>query len=520
MAIFNYTPQSDGTVGDVSDINVPFAALAALLNAGLTLDNITPGSLDKSIFAADTKKGWTALAAAPNTVTYNGQRSYDLVFNSADYTGTVGLGQRLRLTRSVGAPTQCTSLNGTTQYYSKATPNKLTFTDDFVCSAWVMLTSYAQGGIITRYNGTSGWLMYVGGDGRVGLQGLNTGSSNISYVLSFQALPLNKWVHVTAQLDMSSFTATTTTSYIMFDGIDVPAQVIRGGTNPTALIQAGNLEIGSFNGGSSPFPGKIAQAAVFNAKVTQATMRGYISQGLAGTETSLASAYSFNNSITDLNTTTPNDLTANGSATATNADSPFANNDGGSYEYGIVVAKSYSTNTTLTVQVPMGCAIPTSGGVSVAAYSGERIPFGFPSAKSKWTVFALYKADAITTIGGTATWVACPHKLNVPVGDWTVRKQGVLQLSSTVGGLRSGHYLLIDTTPTNGAYSYPLITELYTPGSSTFSLVTTNQTKDASHAAAAVYTLYVAIDSSTGTETSEVRGDLSEVLLAAENGYL
>jgi hypothetical protein len=68
---------------------------------------------------------------------------------------------------------------------------------------------------------------------------------------------------------MSAFTATTLTSYTMLDGLDVPATVSRAGTNPTALIQAGNLQIGAANT-LNFFPGKIAQVAIYNAKVTQA----------------------------------------------------------------------------------------------------------------------------------------------------------------------------------------------------------------------------------------------------------
>ena len=247
--------------------------------------------------------GWTVGLATPNTVTCNGNRSYDLVFNGTDLTGTLSPGMRLRTTRTTAAPTQCTSLNGSTQYYSKSSPAGMTFTDDFVVSAWVKLSSYATGGIVSRYNGTSGWILYVGPNGQLSFAGFNGGSGNYSQVVSNQSLPLNKWVHVIAQLDMSSFTASATTSYFMLDGVDVPSSVNRAGTNPTALVQAGDLQVGAYNG-SNFFPGKIAQAAVFNAKVTQATMKGYISQGLSGSETSLISAYSFNNTLNDLNTTT------------------------------------------------------------------------------------------------------------------------------------------------------------------------------------------------------------------------
>ncbi|NBW21919.1 MAG: LamG domain-containing protein, partial [Caulobacteraceae bacterium] len=305
---------------------------------------MTPGSAGGTAFAS----GWTLIpSTVPNTVTYNGNRSYTCVINSTDLTSYVSAGMRVRTTRTVAAPTQCTSLNGTTQYYSKSSPAGMTFTDDFVVSAWVKLSSYAAGNqtVVSRFNGTSGWQLNIQSTGQIELVGFNGGGANKSYLQSYQSLPLNKWVHVTAQLDMSSFTATTTTSYAMIDGVDIPVQVGRAGTNPTSLIQAGNLEIGSTNSGTAPFNGKIAQVAIFNAKVTQAIMQGYISQGLSGSETSLISAYSFNNSINDLNTTNANNLTANGSAVATNADSPFGGQADGTVsstiDYGIITKISY-----------------------------------------------------------------------------------------------------------------------------------------------------------------------------------
>jgi len=324
--------------------------------------------------------GYTAVGATPNTVTANGNRSYTCVFNSTDLSGFLSSGMRLRTTRTVPAPTQCTSLNGTTQYYSKSSPAGMTFTDDFVVSAWVKLSSYASGVIAGRYNGTSGWYMNINASGQVVLTGFNAGAGNYSSVNTYQSVPLNKWVHVSAQLDMSAFTATTTTSYVMIDGVDVPVVVSRGGTNPTALAQpVADLQIGAANS-TLFFPGKIAQVAIYNAKVTQATIKASISQGLSGSETSLISAYSFNNAITDLSANA-NNLTANGAAVATNADSPFGGQASGlisaTLDYGIIQSVTFSTNTTVVVQVPEGCTIPTSGGVSAVSYATQASPYGF-----------------------------------------------------------------------------------------------------------------------------------------------
>jgi len=431
----------DGTtaVSHLQGAAVVMAPVGAMFDqlGDITVNSITIGGTPSA-------EGWSPLGATPDTITANGNKSYDLVFNGTDLTDTITEGMRIRSTRTVAAPIQSTSLNGTTQYYSKTTPNKMTFTDDFVVSAWVKVSSYAQSAIVSRYNGTSGWTLYMLSTGQVRLEGCNASSVNFRNVTSYQSLPLNKWVHVAAQLDMSAHTASTTQSYTMFDGLDAPATVAQNGTNPSALIQAGNLEIGSTNGGTNPFPGKIAQVAIYSAKVTQATILASMNQGLTGTETNLASAYSFSNSITDLNTTTPNDLTANGSAVATNADSPFGNSGvSTTIDYGIVMKKAFSTNTTLTVQVPEGCTIPTSGGVSSIDYSTQAVPYGFPRDKSKFDIIT-YMVAGYSVANNSGT-ISLKFNISVPIGSWLLGYNFTTQQVLGGSGTHNARYTL-DTT--------------------------------------------------------------------------
>jgi hypothetical protein len=338
------------------------------------MTGVTAGAVGAIPFAT----GWTTMpAVTPNTVTYNGNRSYSVVFNSTDLTSYISNGMRLKLTRTVTAPTQCTSLNGTTQYYSKTSPAGMTFTNNFTVSAWVKLSSYAGANMMIMSRlasaATNGWYFSLTSAGQPQIGGVNASVDRI--FRAYQSIPLNKWVHLAATLDMA-----TPAANIYIDGVLVPSSSVGGAA--TSVSQSGDLCVGAFTAGGQPFPGKIAQAAVFSAVIAQATIQSYISQGLAGTETSLISAYSFNGVITDLNANA-NNLTANGSAVATNADSPFAQDDTGTptgtTDCGIVTAKVFSTNTTLTVQVPEGCAIPTSGGVSALSYSTQASPYGFPA---------------------------------------------------------------------------------------------------------------------------------------------
>lgn len=444
MPIVTVTEPSDGQTILAADGNNMVNAILAVLNGHVDQDNLADGgitnaklagSIDISKLAANVTAGWASISSVLSTVTANGNRSYSLVFNGVDLTPTLSPGMRMQLTRTVAAPTQCTSLNGSTQYYSKTSPAGMTFTTSFVASAWVKLSSYAAGTIVSRYNGTSGWRFSVGATGQIEAYGLNAGSGNYRGFQTYQSIPLNKWVHLAVEIDMVNLTNTPTTMYAMIDGVDVPVTTQQGGTNPTALIQAGNLEVGSYNGGTSPFPGKIAQAAIYSAKVTEATILASMNQTLVGTETSLVSAYSFNNSVNDLNANA-NNLSANGSALATNADSPYAQGaTAGLLEYGIVQAASFATNTTITLQVPEGSAIPTSGGVSAVAYSGLKSPYKFPLDRAKWTVESLLKAAATQSSPAASTWYNVgSHQITAPIGSWLMAYSSDLYITRAAGG--------------------------------------------------------------------------------------
>lgn len=520
----NGTPPTYGTL--LAVITVANGA-SSITNANIT-DRRTQTALAASATANNT--GWTGLGYTPNSITYNGNRSYSLVFNSLDLTGTVSAGYRLRFTRNNASPTQCTSLNGTTQYWVKTSPNKLTFTDDFLTLGWVKLTSYAQSAIISRYNGTSGWTTYVLSTGQIRLEGTNAGAANFSNVTSTQSLPLNKWVHVTAQLDMSAFTATTTTSYVMFDGIDVPASVSRGGTNPTALVQAGNLEVGSTNGGTNLFPGKLAQVGVFNAKITQATIQGYISQGLAGTETSLASAYSFNNAVTDLNTTTPNDLSVGGgAAVATNADSPFGVQASGlissTLDYGIIQSVTFSTNTTVVVDVAEANSIPTSptsSAIGAISYASDGNPYGFPGKEGKFTLITINNTSVSQSSPVANTQYNLGNlKLKIPIGDYIPGY--IVNLAATCSSASTSNFAVnraAMSTSTSSVTDIELYSKLIGNNTTFLSAPSTKEKKTAISQTSATDWYLIASTDTTATSAMRFDGDLGSTVLYARNAWL
>lgn len=501
----------------VKQLTTEFTSLTAddYFIAQRDTDNVTGKVKNSAVFNG----GWSPVESPPDTVVANGNRSYTLTFNSLDLTDTISPGMRVRTTRTVAAPDQCTDLEASSsQYYNKTSPSGMTFTDDFVVSAWVKLSSYAAGTIASRWDGTSGWILDVTASGQVQMVGFNGGAGNNSYVLSYQSIPLNKWVHVAAQLDMSTFTATTTTSYVMIDGKDVPASVTRSGSNPTALVQAGSFFIGARNSTTPAqfFPGKIAQVAIYSAKVTQATILASMNQGLTGSETSLVSAYSFDNSINDLSATA-NDLTAQNSAVATNTDSPFGNEAASTtLDYGLVQSVSFSTNTTMVVQVPSGCTIPTTGGITSMAYSVQANPYGWANNATKWDVSMIQRVQTIVAFGGVNDWYVSPLKITLPIGNWqSFGYQGTFQLTSTVTGTRHGHITMATSTPTTAVRNQDYTSQIFNSASAGDALVSLNKTLPYSNTSVEVYFIYGSIVTSTGTETYQIRGDLGAVFVSA-----
>jgi hypothetical protein len=419
---------------------------------------------------------------------------------------------RLKATRTVAAPSQCTDLeSGSSQYYSKTSPAGLSFTTTWTAMAWVKLESYgAQSGIIARRNAdTEGWSFSISSTGQVKATSLRIASNN-SDTVSYASIPLNKWVHVAAATDLGG----TTLLYI--DGVLVPSLTTVTGTAATLVQGTTALVVGATkSAGTEPFDGKIAQAAIFSSKLSAATIASYINQTLSGSESTLISAYSFNGVITDLNTTNANNLTANGSAVATNADSPYANAvTAGLLEYGLVQKATFSTNTTVNVQVPEGCAIPTTGGVTAVSYSTNRSPFGWVSNTDRWTLKSILRSSMSTTLSAINGWYSSNHKIVAPIGDWIAGYQINILFSSTVGGVRSGQFS-VDST------SYPVVATkfndacifMYQSASMQNYGVPASKEFGRTFTASETITATGAIDSSTGTETYQIRGDLGDCVL-------
>lgn len=478
---------------------------------------ITLADFVSSVFGTGTASGWNTLNAgvAPTVASgYNkGNKEYDLTFSNVNLALSLSPGMRMKLDRATTAPTQCTDLElSSSQYWSKTSPTGLSFTDDFTCEAWIKLESYgSRMGIVARRNAdTEGFSFHIEQSGRVELLGLRVAGNN-RYISSYQCIPLGRWVHVAATLDMSGNTGT-----VYIDGVSVPTIMTTNGT-ATALVQGTTaLVVGAEkSAGTNPFDGKIADVRVWSAIRTATEIRDNMNQQLVGNETNLVAYFKFNGDAND-STANANNLSASGSATATNVDNPMK-----ATEYAIITKVTYSApDTTVTVFTGTDHNIPNTT-LENPFYSTQKTPLNFPSTRAKWRVESSVRwAYTGISIGSTGSWVASNHKLSVPTGSWRYGYKGSYNFASTVSGLRDANITLAPSgTLTNGTLSHELAVWIYR-----------NSTSDApDHAykdsyvdltSQTEYIQYGQITSSSGSESWQIRGDKGETTIFAECAYI
>jgi len=375
---------------------------------------ITPAKLDSTF-----KQGWfSGELPAVSSVTHNGNRSYDVVFGST-VASTLTPGMRLELTKTVaGNGYMGGAFNGSSHYFTKTSPSGTlgTVTNNFTIEAVVQPTSYATGYVCGRMDATpaNGWGVFMESDGRITIQVFNAGNANFRKISTYQSLPLNKKTHVAV-----SWNGTGPAIVIYFDGIAVPAyQSGVGGTNPTTAGTGGDFSIGRPGAYASfYFPGYISNVAVFDAVLSAATIRQHATYKLTGSETNCIGAWSLDNTANDQ--FGANNLTATGGVGFT-AQTPHGQLDSGVQTTKAVGLVMKVNGTDVTVQVPEGVTIPTTGGITSVAYSTQANPYGFVSDKGRWAVESLLRTDIGGTSASTSWFYPGTFGVYIPVGTWNI----------------------------------------------------------------------------------------------------
>lgn len=470
----------------------------------LTVTNLTVGSQTPS-------PDWTPLAANVTSVVPLGNRSYQINLDT-DVRPTVSLGYRLRTTRTVAAPTQCTSLNGSSQSWSKTgTIAGLATGTTWTFKIKAKLNSYKTQVLAALDDGTTNVLqIYANSSGQIIIGGGTQAAQDL--VTSYQSHPLGKWFTVTGSITIGA----SPTGEITLDDSVIPSFVTNSAAT-TFTAASTTLYIGRNSGGSF-VDGKVSQASIFSAIISAATLRGYSSQTQTGSEPNCVGFWALSGNGND-SSPNANHLTANGGATATNADASWGGLADGTisatFDHCIVMATAVSS---VIVQVPEGCTIPTTGGVAAVSYSGIKVPYGFPAQPGKWVLQSIHNTVVTQTSTTSGVWYNVGSiQLSIPIGSWRVSNKETVEISIGANGF-TAYKSTLSTANNSQSHSEFTISQ-YGSNSSTAHQGSSFVTNNLDFSVATI--MYALLASNgVGANGLSTQGSTSPSIVRAENAYL
>lgn len=476
-----------------------------------TADNGVKQATIQQLKAAALTGDWTQLNVVPTVTTgYNkGQKEHDVTYANINLSTFISAGQKMKVDRTGTTPTQCTDLESTSsQYASKTSPSGVTFLDDFTAEAWVKLESYADMWVIGRADGTiaNGWRLGINSSGQIFIQGVASGTGANRAFQSYQSLPLAQWMHIAVTLDMSGVAST---SYINGVSVSSTATASAG----SALVQSGDLSLGRSTAAGSYFDGKMSDVRVWSVVRTATQIRDNMNQQLVGNETNLVAYFKLNGNFND-STSNGNNLTAAGSAVATNVDHPFHTT-----EYGYVTKVAYSApNTVVTIFTGTDCNIPNMT-LQNPYYSGIDAPYGFPRDSWKWGVESIYCSVLTSPSLSASVWTAMTGaSLLIPVGSWSYGYRLFIQQNSGSSGSSFAHASMATSAPATNNYTDKTTTGTYDSGAQ-FQGGNVEGKSEVAVTAQTTHNLYVTYSQGNATVTTQIRSDLAATVMYAKCAY-
>lgn len=480
--------------------------VAKIVTDGSSITSISMEGVDRVVLAGAAGSGWDRLPANLSVSSgYNkGNKSF-VLDSDEDLTTLLSPGMRLKVDRSIGAPTQCTDLEASSsQYASRPSANVsgITFTDDFTVEAWVKLDTYSSSSVLERrVSGSNGWLFQIMGTGQIRLQGLGTSGNPNEHIESYQSVPLNKWTHIAASLDMSG-----NTGKVYIDGVEVPSTFTSVAAG-SALVNSGDLRLGTRQG-TDFFDGKISDVRLWSTIRTGDQIRDNMNQQLVGNETNLVGYWKLNGDFSD-STSNANHLTAQASAGFV-TDNPMKNT-----EYAIITSV---TDTQLTVFTGTDHNIPNMTLVS-PFYSTQGTPFGFPRGADKWLVSTVIKsAISQSSPNPTSYYFGDKVLLNVPTGSWKLGFTGVFNSTKGSAGEVGGTVAL--STSASSATNNKMRAFIYS-GLSNTNIHFPFNFSDSVYIESATDYMGVATPNAIGSLSSiSFQGQRADTVITAECAYL
>lgn len=400
----NGTPPSYGKV--LAVITVANGAVS-VTNGNISDQRVVA---DITASSASNTTGWVSLGKQVVYSANNGNKEF-VITSSNDLSSVLSPGMRMKVTRSASPPTQCFAFTAaSSQYATKASPSGITFTSAFTCEAWIYVLSYtgqAQGIISRSDNSTGGFILTLNASGQVQIS--YGASSSFTQFQTYQSVPLNRWVHIAGVV---SSVSGKTLQGIYINGASVPTSQTLSAA--TTLTQTSNLSVGAIGAGvaSTFLNGYMSEVRVWSAAQTAANIQANMAINCIGTETNLVALFQGNGNFNDA-TSNANNLTAQGGASATQANNPY-----NATEYAVITKVSYSNpTTTVTLFAGTDYTIPNQT-LNSPYYSTSKTPYGFPPSRYKWLVDYKFRTTTSIVVTSTSAWYNPGGiSFSVPTGD-------------------------------------------------------------------------------------------------------
>lgn len=394
------------------------------VNAALGITGVTPPD-------------WTAIPQVPAVIANNGQKEHVIKYAGVDLTSTLNEGMKLRIPRTGVTPTTSMSFTAAnSQYATRAAATGINQTDDITVEGNFRVESYAsnfQYLVCARNGSLAGWFLAINTQGQVTIYGGNGSAED--FATSYQSVPLNKWVHIAASIDVSASTAK-----IYIDGVDVP--LLYTNSAATSFTAPNNIRLGANQVGGETLNGKIANARLWSTIRTVAQIRDNMNQEVPASTTGLVGHWKGNGSWND-SSANANHLTSVNGAVNNFASHPFS-----AIEYAIAtkVVKN-GADTDVTIFTGSG-ALPNAT-LGATSYSTADTPYGFSADKNKWSITIPFTSDISHGLSQPFIWEALNSVLFVlPTGAWkNPTLNAVLRVDTNPATSIEVRYLFMSTIP-------------------------------------------------------------------------
>jgi len=192
-------------------------------------------------------------------------------------------------------------------------------------------------------------------------------------------------------------------------------------------------------------------------------------------------------------------------------------------KYFIITKVAFSTDTTVTLYGGTDYDLVASGttAISAFAYSGDRVPVGFPMSPTKWSVIVTDTTQRTQSSPTATTWynINSAEQINIPIGVWNVDYQVTMAVQKSAATQADIYSTLSTANNTESDKAMTSLIQISGASGNMNNVMTAYRQKIFDLSAKATYYLNSKTDNSSITQLDH-RNDLGTLVIRAICAYL